>query len=101
LGGYLPYAFTEQGVAMLSTVLKSKRATAVSIAIMRAFVRLRQILATHKDLATRMEKLEAAQEEHGSILAVLIDEIEELKVPPPRKPKRPIGFVSGKNVTPH
>ena len=101
LGGHLPYAFTEQGVAMLSTVLKSKRAAGVSIAIMRAFVRMRQILATHKDLASRMEKLEAAQEEHGSILAVLIDEIEELKVPPPRKPKRPIGFVSGKNVTPH
>ena len=99
-GGYLPYAFTEQGVAMLSTVLKSKRAAAVSIAIMRAFVRMRQILATHKDLAARMEKLEAAQEEHGSILAVLIDEIEELKVPPPRRPKRPIGFVGGKNVTP-
>jgi hypothetical protein len=95
-GGYLPYAFTEQGVAMLSTVLKSKRATGVSIAIMRAFVRLRRILATHKDLAARMEKLEAAQEEHGSILAVLIDEIEELKVPSPRPPKRPIGFVSGK-----
>jgi ORF6N domain-containing protein len=100
-GGHLPYVFTEQGVAMLSTVLKSKRAVRVSVAIMRAFVRLRQILSTHKDLAARMEKLEAAQEQHGSILAVLIDEIEELKVPPPRKPKRPIGFVSSKNVTPH
>ncbi len=96
LGGHLPYAFTEQGVAMLSTVLKSRRAVGVSVAIMRAFVRLRQILAAHKDLAARMEKLEAAQEEHGSILAVLIDEIEELKVPPPRPPKHHIGFVSGK-----
>jgi len=95
-GGYLPYAFSEQGVAMLSTVLKSKRAAGVSIAIMRAFVRLRQILATHKDLAARMEKLEAAQEEHGSILAVLVEEIEELKVPPARPPKHPMGFVSGK-----
>ena len=81
---------------MLSTVLKSKRAAGVSIAIMRAFVRLRQILATHKDLAARMEKLEAAQEEHGSILAVLVEEIEELKVPPARPPKHPMGFVSGK-----
>ena len=53
-GGSLPYAFTEQGVAMLSAVLKSKRAIAVNIAIMRTFVRLRQVLASHKDLAKRM-----------------------------------------------
>jgi hypothetical protein len=63
---------------------------------MRAFVRLRQILATHKDLAARMEKLEAAQEEHGSILAVLVEEIEEMRLPAPHPPKHPIGFVSGK-----
>jgi hypothetical protein len=91
-GGSLPYAFTEQGVAMLSAVLKSKRAIAVNIAIMRTFVRLRQVLASHKDLAERMEKLEAAQEEHGSILADLIEEIEELKVPAPPA-KHSIGFV--------
>ena len=91
-GGSLPYAFTEQGVAMLSAVLKSKRAIAVNIAIMRTFVRLRQVLASHKDLAERMEKLEAAQEEHGSILADLIEEIEDLKVPAPSA-KHSIGFV--------
>jgi hypothetical protein len=91
-GGSLPYAFTEQGVAMLSAVLKSKRAIAVNIAIMRTFVRLRQVLASHKDLAERMEKLEAAQEEHGSILADLIEEIEDLKVPT-RPAKHSIGFV--------
>jgi hypothetical protein len=91
-GGSLPYAFTEQGVAMLSAVLKSKRAIAVNIAIMRTFVRLRQVLASHKDLAERMEKLEAAQKEHGSILADLIEEIEELKVPAPPA-KHSIGFV--------
>jgi len=55
---YLPYAFTEQGVAMLSSVLKSKRAIQVNIAIMRTFVRLRQILATHKELARKLEELE-------------------------------------------
>jgi phage regulator Rha-like protein len=53
-----PYAFTEQGVAMLSSVLKSKRAVQVNIAIMRAFVRLREIMATHKDLARKIEDLE-------------------------------------------
>ena len=55
---YLPYAFTEQGVAMLSSVLRSQRAVQVNIAIMRAFVRLREILATHKDLALRLDELE-------------------------------------------
>ncbi len=54
---YLPYAFTEQGVAMLSTVLNSEWAIEVNIAIMRAFVRLREILSTHKDLAAHLEKL--------------------------------------------
>jgi len=55
---YLPYAFTEQGVAMLSSVLKSKRAIEVNIAIMRAFVRLREMLATHKELALKLSDLE-------------------------------------------
>jgi hypothetical protein len=93
LGGYLPVAFTEQGVAMLSTVLKSRRAAAVSIAIMRTFVRLRRIFAAHKSLASRMEKLETAKKEQRSILAVLIEEIESLKVPAPHLPKHPMGFV--------
>jgi hypothetical protein len=92
-GGYLPYAFTEQGVAMLSTVLKSKRAIAVNIAIMRTFVLLRRIFASHRGLAERMEKLEAAQKRHGSILAVLIEEIKRLKMPPARPHKRPMGFL--------
>jgi hypothetical protein len=55
---YLPYAFTEQGVAMLSSVLRSERAVHVNIAIMRAFVRLRELLASHQDLARRLESLE-------------------------------------------
>jgi hypothetical protein len=60
-----PYAFTEQGIAMLSGVLNSKRAIAVNIAIMRTFVRLRQLLATHEDLARRLEQVEARQNEQG------------------------------------
>src|SRR5262249_50769603 len=58
LGGHLPYAFTEQGVAMLSSVLKSESAALVNVAIMRAFVHLREILATHKDLARKLVELE-------------------------------------------
>jgi phage regulator Rha-like protein len=61
---YLPLAFTEQGVAMLSTVLNSERAIQVNIAIMRAFVKLRQILATHKDLVHKLEELEKKYETH-------------------------------------
>ena len=58
LGGHLPYAFTEQGVAMLSSVLKSKRAIYVNIQIMRTFTKLRQILSTHKELKSKMEERE-------------------------------------------
>ncbi|MFA5975816.1 MAG: ORF6N domain-containing protein [Elusimicrobiota bacterium] len=64
---YLPYAFTEQGVAMLSSVLNSERAIAVNIAIMRAFVRMREILATHKDLLRRIENIEEQMAKHGNI----------------------------------
>ncbi len=58
LGGYLPYVFTQEGVAMLSSVLRSKRAVLVNVAIMRAFVRIRQMLTTHRKLAQRLEELE-------------------------------------------
>lgn len=58
LGGYRPYVFTEQGVAMLSSVLNSERSVQVNIAIMRAFVKLRQILSTHKDIAYKLNELE-------------------------------------------
>ncbi|HTT65038.1 MAG TPA: ORF6N domain-containing protein [Bryobacteraceae bacterium] len=89
---YLPYAFTEHGLAMLSSVLSSKRAVQMNIVIIRAFVKLREALAMHKDLAARMEKLEAAQRQHGSIIAVVVEEIKKLKQPPPAPPKRRIGF---------
>jgi len=85
---YLPYAFTEQGVAMLSTVLNSKRAVQVNVEIMRTFVRLRQLLASHKDLA---RKLVALEKKYDSQFRVVFDAIRQLMAPPEPKPRR-IGF---------
>ncbi|HET6271969.1 MAG TPA: ORF6N domain-containing protein [Bacteroidota bacterium] len=86
---YPSYAFTEQGVAMLSSVLNSKRAVHVNIEIMRAFVRLREILSTHKDLARKLEELEKKYDEQ---FAVVFRAIRELMAPAERPPKRRIGF---------
>jgi phage regulator Rha-like protein len=90
---YLPYAFTEHGVAMLASVLNSNRAVQMNILIVRAFIKLREILATNKDFAARLEKVEAAQERHASVITILAEEIDNLKQLPPELPKRPIGFV--------
>jgi hypothetical protein len=90
LGGFLPYAFTEQGVAMLSSVLRSERAAVVNVAIMRTFVRLRQILATNKELA---ERLAAMEKKYDQRFKVVFDILKQLMEPPPEPPKRPIGFV--------
>ena len=83
-----PYLFTEQGVAMLSSVLRSKRAVQVNIEIMRAFVRLRQILSSHKDLARKLKELER---KYDAQFKVVFDAIRQLMTPPPPKPRR-IGF---------
>jgi hypothetical protein len=83
-----PYAFTEQGVAMLSSVLRSPRAVQVNIAIMRAFVKLRELLATHHDLAKRLDELESKYDDQFKIV---FDAIREL-MRPPERPKRRIGF---------
>ncbi|MCP4369977.1 MAG: ORF6N domain-containing protein [Deltaproteobacteria bacterium] len=83
-----PYAFTEQGVAMLSSVLRSKRAVQVNIEIMRAFVRLRQLLATHNDLARKMTALEQKYDEQ---FKVVFDAIRQLMAPTETKKKK-IGF---------
>jgi len=88
----LPRAFTEQGVAMLSTVLRSKRAIQVNIAIMRAFVKLRQILATHKELAHKLSELERKTEKHDVEIQGIFEAIRQLMAPPPEKPRRIIGF---------
>jgi hypothetical protein len=84
----MPYAFTEQGVAMLSSVLRSRRAVCVNIEIMRAFVRLRQLLNTHTELA---RKLEALEKKYDSQFKVVFDAIRQLMTPPERE-KREIGF---------
>lgn len=89
---YAPLAFTEHGVAMLSSVLRSTRAVQMNILIVRAFIKLRDMVATHKDLAARMEKLEATQKQHASVITVVVDEIKKLKSSPPPAPKRRIGF---------
>ena len=85
---YRPYAFTEQGVAMLSSVLRSPRAISVNIEIMRAFVRLRQILSTHADLARKLAELE---QKYDKNFRVVFDAIRQLMTPPVEK-RQPIGF---------
>ena len=89
---YLPYAFTEHGVAMLSSVLNSARAVQMNILIIRSFIRMRDLLATHKDLAVRVEALEANQNQHASVINQLAEEIDNLRLPPPERPTRRIGF---------
>jgi hypothetical protein len=84
---YAPLVFTEQGIAMLSTVLNSERAIQVNIEIMRAFVRLRELVATHKDLG---RKLEALEKRYDAQFRVVFDAIRELMKPPESK-KRKIG----------
>ncbi len=87
-GGALPMAFTEQGVAMLSSVLRSERAVKVNIAIMRAFVALRRMIAEYEELNRRMAKIERKQDK---LTAVVFKLIEELNAPPDENTKR-IGF---------
>ena len=102
---YAPYAFTEQGVAMLSSVLGSAQAIAVNIEIMRAFVRLREVIVSNKELALRLDELESKADlmslQHDTFarntraqLKQVFDAIRELMTPPATPPKRPIGFVT-------
>lgn len=96
---YLPYAFTEQGVAMLSSVLNSERAIGVNIAIMRAFVRMREILLTNKDLAAKIEALELKYKNHDIKLSEydthigeIFEAIKQLMASPPMPEKPKVGF---------
>jgi len=89
---YVPYAFTEQGVAMLSSVLKSKQAVRVNVEIMRAFVRLRDLIGHNREMAKRLDDLESKYDRQ---FKVVFDAIRELMTPPVPAPKRRIGFVSG------
>jgi hypothetical protein len=88
---YRPYAFTEQGVAMLSSVLRSDRAVRVNIAIMRAFVKLRETLETNRELARKFAELEGRVGKHDQEISAIIDAIRQLMAPP-AKPRREIGF---------
>ncbi len=87
-----PYAFTEQGVAMLSSVLNSRRAIRVNIHIMRAFVQLRQMIGMHKELAEQLSRLEARVDKQDKHIAMIFEAIKKLMEPPPQPAKRPIGF---------
>lgn len=90
-----PYAFTEQGVAMLSSVLNGERATQVNIAIMRAFVKLRQIISLNKKLAHKLAELERRIEKHDSEIKAIFEAMRQLMKPAvSQKPKRRIGFHS-------
>ena len=89
---YAPYAFTEQGVAMLSSVLKSKQAVRVNVEIMRAFVRMRDMVGQNRDLTRRLNDLESKYDRQ---FKVVFDAIRELMAPPAPAPKRRIGFVRG------
>ncbi len=100
---YLPYAFTEQGVAMLSSVLKSSRAAQVNVFIMRAFVKLREVLATNRELAHRLQQLSATQKEHASLFEIVLQDIGKLdrkltreiqRLKGPRRTKARIGFLA-------
>jgi hypothetical protein len=88
---YRPYAFTEQGIAMLSSVLNSERAVAVNIAIMRTFVKLRQMLETNRELAKKFADLERRVGKHDEEISAIIEAIRQLMAPPER-PRREIGF---------
>lgn len=92
LGGYQPYVFTEQGVAMLATVLNSERAVQVNIAIMRVFVKLREMIACNKDLARKLDDMER---KYDAQFKVVFDAIRQLMTPPEPKHQR-IGFTPRK-----
>ena len=88
---YLPMVFTEQGVAMLSSVLNSKRAIEVNIAIMRAFVQLRKISSSQKQLAQKLHEIEARLGDHDESIGAIFEAIQQLMAPPER-PRKKIGF---------
>lgn len=94
---YLPHAFTEQGIAMLSSVLKSKTAIQVNIQIMRVFTKLREILASHKDLKRKVEEMESRYDHQFKVVFDAIKELIELNRQPllPEQPKKKYGFETG------
>jgi hypothetical protein len=86
-----PFAFTEQGVAMLSSVLQSERAVKINIAIMRAFVKLREMLETNRELARKFSELEQRVDKHDEEITAILEAIRQM-IAPPKKARREIGF---------
>ena len=91
LGGYLPYAFTEHGVLMLANVLRSERAIQVSIRIIEIFVKIREMLLTHKDILLQLEKMEKKLTRHDDDIALIFEYLKKL-LSPPQTPRNKVGF---------
>lgn len=89
---HLPYVFTEHGALMAASVLNTERAVKVSVFVVRAFVRLRELVATHKELAIKLKELEQRVGAHDQAIIELVQTIKQLMEPPASKPKRRIGF---------
>ncbi len=90
---YLPHVFTEHGVTMLASVLNSERAVEISIYVVRAFIKIREMLATHKNLIKEFEKMKRTQKEHSQHIINILNVIRQLIDPPePKVPKEPMGF---------
>ena len=90
---YLSYVFTEHGVTMLASVLNSEKAVEISVYVVRAFIKLREMLATHKNLIKEFEKIKRVQKTHGQHIINILNVISQLLNPPvPEPPKEPLGF---------
>ncbi len=94
---YRPYVFTEHGAIMAATVLNSPQAVSVSVIVVRAFVKLRAMLSTHRQLAQKLAEVERKLENHDAQIAALFEAIRQLMEPPPEPPRKPIGFTSELN----
>ncbi len=91
LGGYLPYAFTEHGVLMLASVLKSKQALEVSISFIEIFVKMREMLSTNKDILLKMQQMEKKLTGHDEDIKLIFEALKQL-LNPPQEPRKRIGF---------
>jgi len=91
LGGYLPYAFTEHGVLMLASVLKSKQALEVSISVIEIFVKMREMLSTNKDILLKMQQMEKKLTGHDEDIKLIFEALKQL-LTPPQEPRQRIGF---------
>ena len=92
---FLPWVFTEHGALMAANLLRSNRAVQMSLHVVRAFVRLREMVAANKELAKKLDELERRVSHHDEAITSIVKTIRELATPPEPKPKRRIGFISG------